>query len=199
MRATSFLVATCLLQIRAATMSNVAAVQGHMLLTTKTHSSQTTDAESEESGLEQRRHKAAHKADSLKTLDGSVTEKRGDNYLVRTFGQNLHGKLEYPDYSKNPPPKAVDQTIAQPPSANGDPYSQPVWASNNAKGAANAPAKAPAAKKAATKAATKAPAAPAAKKAAKKAATKAPAAPAKAAAGQKKAAAGQKKAAKKSR
>ncbi|CAJ1372294.1 unnamed protein product [Effrenium voratum] len=86
------------------------------------------------------------------------------------------------DFSKAPPPFAVDQTLAQPPHADGDPYSHPVWVSGESEvlGQPAAPAAPAVSAQAAPAAAAPAAAAPAA--AAPAAAAPAPAAAAPAAA-----------------
>ncbi|CAJ1372295.1 unnamed protein product [Effrenium voratum] len=63
-------------------------------------------------------------------LDATLSRKKGgEPYLMRPAEGRTQIHTVKIDFSKAPPPFAVDQTLAQPPHADGDPYSHPVWVS----------------------------------------------------------------------
>ncbi|CAJ1372293.1 unnamed protein product [Effrenium voratum] len=116
-------------------------------------------------------------------LDATLSRKKGgEPYLMRPAEGRTQIHTVKIDFSKAPPPFAVDQTLAQPPHADGDPYSHPVWVSGESEvlGQPAAPAAPAVSAQAAPAAAAPAAAAPAA--AAPAAAAPAPAAAAPAAA-----------------
>mmetsp|Transcript_31472 Transcript_31472/g.80216 ORF Transcript_31472/g.80216 Transcript_31472/m.80216 type:complete len:141 (-) Transcript_31472:66-488(-) len=72
---------------------------------------------------------------SLLGLDTAVRRKHAEAYLVRKAGQQEMPHVNQVTYAANaeaPPPDSVDQTIAVPPDADGNPYNAPVWANNGA-------------------------------------------------------------------
>eukprot|EP00439_Symbiodinium_sp_Y106_P078334 s2042_g17.t1 len=61
-------------------------------------------------------------------LDASLRRKKGDDpFLLRSEYPKTEVHTVELDYSNAPPLSPVDQTIARPPTVNGDPYSEPVW------------------------------------------------------------------------
>mmetsp|Transcript_69008 Transcript_69008/g.152268 ORF Transcript_69008/g.152268 Transcript_69008/m.152268 type:complete len:91 (+) Transcript_69008:79-351(+) len=66
-------------------------------------------------------------------LDATLQRKKGDEpYLMRPKEPRTEINVVSVNYSMAPPRDAVDQTVARPPVADGDPYSTPVWAAGNA-------------------------------------------------------------------
>eukprot|EP00435_Cladocopium_sp_Y103_P049916 s129_g15.t1 len=66
-------------------------------------------------------------------LDATLQRKKGNEpYLMRPKEPRTEINVVSLNYSMAPPRDAVDQTIARPPTADGNPYSTPVWAAGNA-------------------------------------------------------------------
>mmetsp|Transcript_117118 Transcript_117118/g.164686 ORF Transcript_117118/g.164686 Transcript_117118/m.164686 type:complete len:92 (+) Transcript_117118:81-356(+) len=65
-------------------------------------------------------------------LDATLQRKKGNEpYLMRPKEPRTPINVVDLNYTMAPPKDAVDQTIARPPIADGNPYSTPVWASGN--------------------------------------------------------------------
>mmetsp|Transcript_1072 Transcript_1072/g.1192 ORF Transcript_1072/g.1192 Transcript_1072/m.1192 type:complete len:92 (+) Transcript_1072:103-378(+) len=65
-------------------------------------------------------------------LDATLQRKKGNEpYLMRPAEPRTEIKQAHLDYSSAPPRDAVDQTLARPPVADGNPYSTPVWAADS--------------------------------------------------------------------
>lgn len=76
---------------------------------------------------------AQHARAMVVSLDASMQRKKGNpGYLIKAADTSIVPTYpKYQSYSEVPPPEPVDQTIAQPPIVNGDPYSTPTWQSND--------------------------------------------------------------------
>eukprot|EP00913_Durusdinium_trenchii_P034514 g32288.t2 len=69
---------------------------------------------------------------SAAQLDATLQRKKGsETYLIRSADPPPKLETVNVNYSMAPPPVAVDQTVAVPPVADGNPYSTPVWQTSN--------------------------------------------------------------------
>mmetsp|Transcript_30595 Transcript_30595/g.87396 ORF Transcript_30595/g.87396 Transcript_30595/m.87396 type:complete len:131 (+) Transcript_30595:3-395(+) len=70
-------------------------------------------------------------ASSSSLLDSAAKRKKEPDFLVKPADQTRSPTLPtYESYAGYPPATPVDQTVAEPPDADGDPYNQPVWGEN---------------------------------------------------------------------